>query len=125
MTQTLDHSTIESTAATRGLAASGLAAAVLSTACCILPLGLALVGVGGTWLARLTALSPYQPAILGAACLLIGMGLWRAYRKPVACEVGSLCANPRTGKVTKSILWAAGVVAFSSFGLNYLVPYFV
>jgi mercuric ion transport protein len=112
-------------ATTATLAAGGLAAGLLSMSCCVLPLALVSLGVGGAWMSYLTALSPYQPYFVGAAALAIGVGLWRAYRTPKACAPGSLCANPATGRVTKAVLWTgAGLVAIAA-GVGRLAPYFI
>lgn len=108
-----------------GFAAGGLAAGLLASSCCILPLALVSVGIGGTWMSYLTALSPYQPYFLGAAVLSIGAGLWRAYRTPKECAPGSLCSRSAAGRVTKSVLWiSAGLVAAAA-SVNILAPYFV
>ena len=100
------------------LAAGSLATGVLASSCCILPLALVTAGIGGPWVAQLTALAPYQPLFLGAAAITTGYGLWRAYRKPKACVPGSLCANPVAGRFTKTILWIGAAIATSAFGLN-------
>jgi mercuric ion transport protein len=100
------------------LAAGSLATGLLASSCCILPLALVTAGLGGSWVAQLTALAPYQPFFLGAAALTTGYGFWRAYRKPQVCVPGSLCANPAAGRVTKTILWIGAVIAVSAFGVS-------
>lgn len=105
---------------TPALAAGSLATGLLASACCILPLVLVTIGAGGSWVAQLTALSPYQPFFLGAAALSTGYGFWRAYRQPQACAPGSLCANPAAGRTTKAILWIGAVIAASAFGVTML-----
>ena len=115
----------DSPVTTPALAAGSLASGILASSCCILPLALVTVGIGGPWVAQLTALAPYQPIILGAAGVTTGYGLWRAYRKPNACVPGSLCANPAAGRITKAVLWIGAVIAISAFGLtmiNVLLP---
>lgn len=115
----------DSQAVTGGFAAGGLAAGLLAMSCCILPLVLVSLGIGGAWMSYLTALSPYQPYFLGAGAISIGAGLWRAYRKPKACAPGSLCAKPSTGRITKSLLWIGVALAVSAASVNLLAPYFI
>jgi mercuric ion transport protein len=110
---------------TRGLAAGGLAAGLLASSCCILPLVLVSLGIGGTWMSFLTGLSPYQPYFLGMASLLVGAGLWRAYRKPKECAPGSMCANPSAGRITNSVLWIGAALAVSAAGINLLASYLI
>jgi mercuric ion transport protein len=102
----------------------GLAAGALASSCCILPLALVSLGIGGVWVGKLTALAPYQPAFLAAAALLIGVGLWRAHRKPAACVPGSLCEKPAKTRATKTLLWIGALLAASAASVN-LVPYFL
>jgi mercuric ion transport protein len=72
----------------------GLAAGLLASACCILPLALALAGVSGAWIGNLTALSPNQPYFIGFAAASIGLGFWRLRRSEAACLPGFLCSSP-------------------------------
>jgi mercuric ion transport protein len=111
--------------ATGSLAAGGFAAGLLASSCCILPLILVSLGVGGTWMSLLTGLSPYQPYFLGLAALSIGTGLWRAYRKPKQCAPGSLCAKPSAGRITKPVLWTGATLAVAAAGVDLLAPYLI
>jgi mercuric ion transport protein len=110
---------------TAGFAAGGLLAGLLASSCCILPLALVSLGIGGAWMSYLTALEPYQPYFLGAAILSIGAGLWRAYRKPKACLPGSACARPAAARITKSVLWTGAGLVIAVTGVNLLAPFFV
>jgi mercuric ion transport protein len=42
-------------------AAGGLLGALAASSCCIVPLALFTLGVGGAWIGNLAALEPYQP----------------------------------------------------------------
>jgi mercuric ion transport protein len=117
--------TVRSTHAVTGMAAGGLFASLLASSCCILPLALVSVGVSGSWMSTLTSLAPYQPYFVSAAVLLIGLGLRQAYKKPVACQPGTLCANPAAGRITKSVLWAGGALALAALGVDIVAPFFV
>jgi mercuric ion transport protein len=95
------------------LAAGGLFGALAASTCCLLPLVLFSLGVGGAWIANLTALAPYQPVFLGLtlACLLAGF--WLVYRRPkAACAEGEACARPMPRRIVRIALWlATGLVA--------------
>jgi mercuric ion transport protein len=97
----------------------------LASSCCILPLVLVSLGVGGTWMSFLTGLAPYQPYFLGVAALFIGAGLWRAYRKPEQCTPGSMCARPSAGRITKPVLWTGAALAVAAAGVDLLAPYLI
>ena len=47
--------------------------ALLSASCCVLPIGLAIVGLGGAWVAMLASFVAYRAAILVAVGLVV---LW-------------------------------------------------
>jgi mercuric ion transport protein len=111
--------------AIQALGWSGLVAGALASSCCILPLALVSLGIGGVWVGKLTALAPYQPAFLAAAALLIGMGLWRAYKKPVVCLPGSLCERPAATRTTKILLWIGALLGASAASFSLVVPYFL
>src|SRR5260370_15646676 len=43
------------------IAAGGILGALAASSCCIVPLVLFGLGIGGAWIGNLTALAPYQP----------------------------------------------------------------
>jgi len=98
------------------LAAGGIVGALVASWCCVLPLALVTLGVGGAWMNRLTALAPYKWYVLIGPTVLLGIGVWHTYWRPArACEPGSVCAVPASRQFTKAALWAgAGLVALSA-----------
>ena len=50
--------------------------AILAASCCIVPLVLVNLGVGGAWIANLAILQPYRIYLLMGAALLSGAGLF-------------------------------------------------
>ena len=100
------------------LALGGLSAGLLASACCILPLAFAVAGISGAWIARLTALAPYQPYFLVLAAVSIGLGFWRQRRSEAACLPGSLCASPVYRLSTRWILLAASLIAASAAAVD-------
>jgi len=99
----------------------GIAAALGASACCILPLVLFALGIGGAWVSYLTALHPFRPYFIAAAVLFVGIGFYKIYSKPKAeeCIEGSFCARPDSDRINKIALWAAAVLV----GLAALWPY--
>lgn len=106
-----------------GLAATGgLVGAVMASACCIVPLILFSLGLGGVWVGRLTSLSPYQPYFIAFAALSIGYGFWQVYRRP-ACADGNACARPLPRRLVRTALWAATVLTVIAAIYPFAVPY--
>lgn len=69
-----------------GLAAVGAGvtatvAALAAVTCCVLPLSLAVLGVGAGWLGGFAFLVPYQPMLAGAAALVLAAAWLLAARR--------------------------------------------
>jgi mercuric ion transport protein len=83
--------------------AGGVLAALLSSLCCLGPLVLVTLGIGGAWMANLAALEPYRPLFLGVAVVCVVLAYRYIYHTPAPaeCEPGTLCALPHTQRVYK------------------------
>lgn len=103
----------------RGLltATGAVIAAVLSSACCWLPL--ALIGFGASASGVAGVFEQYRAVLLGVTVLLLGGGFYLVYFRAPRCEPGSACElpNPRLQRANKGMLWVATVVvaAFAFF----------
>ncbi|TPI50196.1 mercury transporter MerT [Mesorhizobium sp. B2-9-1] len=118
MSGPLPVSNLAKSRAALSLALGGLSAGLLASACCVLPLAFALVGISGAWIARLTALAPYQPYFLTLAAVSIGVGFWRYRRNEAACLAGSLCASPVYRRSTQFVLLAASLIAVAAAAVD-------
>ncbi|MCB1863712.1 MAG: mercuric transport protein, partial [Gammaproteobacteria bacterium] len=67
----------------------GIIAGVAASACCIGPLVLLMLGIGGSWVSSLTDLEPYRPVFIGASLLFIVL----AYRKIYIQKEGNDCVE--------------------------------
>ena len=109
---------------TKGSLIAGVAAAVGASLCCVAPLVLLTLGIGGTWIARLTALEPYRPVFVGLTLLFIGVAFRRLYLAPQTCEIGALCANPRVLKRQRLTFWAVSMPLLGLLATPWLAPLF-
>lgn len=93
----------------RLLALAALISAGLASICCIGPLVLTGLGLGGLGLAA--GLTPYRPLFLGLTGVILAIAFYAAYRKrPAACADGS--CQPRPGsRGMKAGLWAVAILA--------------
>ena len=55
--------------------------ALLSASCCVLPIGLSIIGLGGTWLVMLGPFVEYRIEILVAVGLVLAWGWLRLWRR--------------------------------------------
>ncbi len=109
----------------RGLVATGsVVGALLASSCCILPLVLFSLGIGGAWISNLTGLYPYKPYFLGITALFLAGGFYMTYRKPkAACKAGSYCASPTSSRVLQVALWGSTLLVGAVLIFPYVAPY--
>jgi len=105
-------------------ATGGVIGALLASSCCILPLLLVIMGVGGSWIGSLSELNVYQPYFIVFASLCLGAGFRQVYIKPrQSCEADSYCAKPGSGILIKSVLWGATLLVVINATINIWAPY--
>ncbi|MEX1243784.1 MAG: mercuric transporter MerT family protein [Thermoanaerobaculia bacterium] len=96
---------------TKLVTGSAIGAAIAASICCIGPLLLALLGLGGG--ALLLKFEPYRPVFLFVTGLILGGAFYVAYRRPSAqlCAPGTACAMPASRHGQKLVLWiVTGIV---------------
>ena len=94
-------------------------ATIGASLCCVAPLVLVMMGIGGAWIAYLTALEPYRPFFIGLALLFLGMAFYRLYIAPKKCKPGDVCALPATRRNQRIIFWIATVILGSLLAFPY------
>jgi len=96
------------------LALGSTSAAFVASLCCIGPVVLGALGLGGAALSA--TFVPLRPYFLAATAVLLGLGFYAVYRRPkaeAACE-GEVCApDSRTRRAAKPLLWLATVVTLA------------
>ena len=104
-------------------AAGGALGAFAASSCCLLPLALFSLGMGGAWIGNLTALAPYQPLFVAITLGLLGYGFWLVYGRPkLACADGTACARPLPNRLVKATLWAATALIAAALAFPYVAP---
>jgi mercuric ion transport protein len=84
-------------------------AGIAASTCCLGPLVLAVLGVGGS--ATALAFEPYRPWLLALTGLLLGGAFYLTYRRPAGeCGPDGACEVPRAGRAGKAFLWIATVL---------------
>jgi mercuric ion transport protein len=104
--------------------AGSLFGALAMTSCCVLPLVLVSFGVGGVWIAQLTALYAYKWYTFAIAVGFIGYGFWKVHQAETGeCRDGTACARPVNRRLMKASLWFAALVTVIAMIFPYLTPY--
>ncbi len=98
-------------------AGSALFAAILSSACCWLPL--VMIGAGSSAIGVATFFEAYRVHFLVGATALLGVGFYTIYFRKPGCSPGDACAvpNPKLQKLNRAMLWVATVfiLLFATF----------
>jgi mercuric ion transport protein len=104
---------------------AGVLAAVGASVCCVAPLVLLTLGIGGTWIADLTALEPVRPWFVAATLVFLGLAFRRLYLLPQVCDAGAACAEPVVLKRQRQIFWIVALALLALLSVPWLAPLFI
>lgn len=105
------------------LAAGGLAA-ILASVCCLGPLVLLSLGIGGAWIVNLTAFEPYRPLFIGLALVALFFAGRRIFRPALECKPGEVCAVPRVSAGYKLLFWTITGLVLVGLAFPWIAPWF-
>lgn len=103
-----------------------IATAFAASICCVGPLVLLVLGVGGAWASRLAALEPYRPVFMLLAVGFLASAFYRAYRPSTgsgACATDGTCAVSRAGRIGRAALWLITPIVLALLAFPYIAPY--
>ncbi|MFB9981576.1 mercuric transporter MerT family protein [Mesorhizobium kowhaii] len=107
----------------RLVAVGGFVGALAASSCCIIPLVLFSLGIGGAWIGNLTALAPYKPLFVAGTAGILGYGFYLVYWKPRrVCANDAACARPISSRLVRLALWLATVLVAAAFAFDYVTP---
>ena len=98
---------------------AAVAAAIGASLCCVAPLVLLALGIGGTWISNLTALEPYRPIFIGITVVFLYLAFRKLYIVPRKCAAGDACAIPATLRNQRIIFWVVTVVLVALLAFPY------
>lgn len=117
---------IQTKAATRSPRLSGLTvggavlSGLLASACCLGPLLIAALGLGGA--ALLARLDAYRPIFTLATFGFLAIGFGAAYRRPKLVEGDDCgCESAKASGRARVLLWVAAVVAIVLWAFPYIL----
>ena len=100
-------------------------AAVGASACCIGPLLLLSLGIGGAWMSNLTAMETYSPYLTGLTVIVLAVVFRSLYLMPQKCDEGAVCANPKVLRNQRIIFWIVSVILMAMVTFPYYAEYFI
>ncbi len=110
-------------AKTGGSIAAGFAAALGASVCCAGPFVLVTLGMGGAWLASLSALQDYYVLFVAAALAFFGFAFYRLYLKPAPCAPDGTCVTTPGRRKQRIAFWTTLVFAKALVLFPFYAPY--
>jgi len=100
-------------------------AAIGASLCCVGPLLLLTLGIGGAWISTLTALEPVRPVLIVLTLAILGWGFRSLYLAPVVCEPGQACADPGVRRRQRLIFWLVSVPLMALLAFPYYAVFII
>jgi len=85
-------------------------AAVGASLCCVAPLVLISLGLGGAWMSSLTGLEPYRPIFIVLTLGLLALAWTQLYRQSAVCKPGRACADGTVQRRQRLIFWSVAAL---------------
>jgi mercuric ion transport protein len=108
----------------KGPLIAGALAALGASVCCVGPLVLLTLGLGGTWVGSLTAMESYRPLFIALTLLSLGLAFRTLYLIPQTCEPGKPCADGETLSRQRVIFWVVAIPLLGLLAFPWVAPLF-
>jgi len=110
---------------TSWLRIGAILAAIGASICCVAPLILLPLGIGGAWMSTLTSMETVRPFFLILTLVFIGLGYRKLYLIPESCEEGKACALPDVKQKQRVIFWISSGLILLLLAFPWYAPYFI
>jgi len=121
MAQNLE--TAEKSTSWLGIAA--VLAAIGASACCVGPLLLLSLGIGGAWMTTLTSMETIRPFFFIITLLCIWGGFMKLYLSNNNCHQGAVCADNSVIRRQRKIFWIGSILILLLLAFPWYAPYFL
>lgn len=79
----------------------------VASLCCVGPLILLLLGIGGAWTSTLTQFAFLRPITITFTLVLLSIAFWKLYISPRSCAI---CVEPKTLRAQRMIFWIVAII---------------
>lgn len=104
---------------------AGAVAAITASVCCVGPLVLLMLGVGGAWISNLTALEPLRPIFIGVTLVFLGFAFRKLYLVPPACAPGTACVAPGNLRKQRALFWVLAIFVLALLTFPWYAQYLI
>lgn len=119
---------IEPEASTKNTGWLGIAAilsAIIASVCCVAPLVLLSLGIGGAWMSTLTSMETVRPFFIILTLLFIVAGFMKLYRSKNECSEETVCASKQIIAKQRLVFWIGSVTLLTLLAFPWYAPYFM
>lgn len=99
-------------------------AGIGASLCCVAPLALLGLGIGGAWVATLTLFEPVRPIFLGMTLIFIGLSFHKLYLANTACETDKPCTDDAVLHKQRLIFWSVTIPLLGLLAFPWFAPLF-
>lgn len=110
---------------TSWLGIGAVLAAIGASICCVGPLLLLTLGIGGAWMSTLTSMETVRPFFFILSLIFIGLGYRQLYLIPEDCEDGATCATPEVKQRQRMIFWIGSALILLLLAFPWYAPLFM
>jgi mercuric ion transport protein len=114
-----------STKNTSLLGIGAILAAIGASVCCVGPLLLLSLGIGGAWMSTLTSMEAVRPFFIVLTLIFIGLGYRKLYLQPASCEEGDACAATDVQQKQRMIFWLGSGLILLLLAFPWYAPFFM
>jgi mercuric ion transport protein len=114
----------ESSSNNKSLWLAGLAA-IGASLCCVGPLLLLTLGIGGAWMSTLTAMEPVRPYLIILTMVILGWVFRSLYLLPETCEPEQVCTDPVVRRRQRIIFWLVSVLLIALLAFPYYATFLI
>jgi mercuric ion transport protein len=100
-------------------------AAIGASICCVGPLLLLSLGIGGAWMSTLTSMESVRPFFILLTLVLIVLGYRKLYVLPENCEAGTACALPEEKHKQRMVFWVGSTLVLLLLAFPWFAPIFM
>ncbi len=100
-------------------------AAIGASVCCVGPLLLLSLGIGGAWMSTLTSMETVRPFFFILSLIFIGLGYRKLYLIPETCEENQVCAVSEIKQRQRMFFWIGSVLILLLLTFPWYAPYFI
>ena len=101
-------------------------AAIGASVCCVGPLLLLSLGIGGAWMSMLTSMESVRPFFIILTLIFIALGFRKLYLMPsINCEDGEVCAVSEVQHRQRLIFWIGSALIMMLLAFPWYAPFFM